>query len=58
MGNINKTVIHIPLTQGWSIFVFTSYQLLFQNSADLRKIPDIKKDCVLVKRPKYKKFGS
>ena len=53
MGNINKPVIHIPLTQGWSIFVFTSYQLLIQNSADLQKIPDIKKDFVLVKRPKY-----
>ena len=53
MGNINKTVTHIPLTQGWSIFVFISYQLLIQNSADLQKIPHIKKDFVLVKRPKY-----
>ena len=36
MGNTNKTMIHIPWTQGWSIFVFNSYPLLFQNFTDLQ----------------------
>ena len=36
MGNARKTVIHIPKLNGWSIFVFIQYPLLFQNLTDLQ----------------------
>ena len=52
MGNTNKTVINIPETQGWSIFVFASYPLLFKNFTDLQQIFEIENNFLLAKKPK------
>ena len=52
MGNTNKTVTHIPYTQGWSIFVFISYPLLIKSFPDLQQILEIKKNFVLAEKPK------
>ena len=35
MGGARKTLILDTKTQGWSIFVFISYPLLFKNFTDL-----------------------
>ena len=52
MGNTNKTVIHIPQTQGWSIFAFISCLLLLKNLSGLQQILEIKKNFALAKNPK------
>ena len=50
MGNTNKTVIHIPKTQGWSIFVFISYPLLLKNFTDLQQFLETKRNFALAKK--------
>ena len=52
MGNTNKTVIHIPLSEGRSLFVFNSYPLLFKHLIGLQQILGIKKNLALAKKPK------
>ena len=53
MGNTNKNVIHIPLIQDCSTFVFTSYLLVFKNFPDLQQIFGIEKNVALADQPKY-----
>ena len=52
MRNTNKTVINIPYSKGWSIFVFISYPLPFKNFTDLQQILEIIKNLALAKKPK------
>ena len=56
MGNTNKTVTHIPYTQGWSIFVFISYPLLIKSFPDLQQILEIKKTLFWLKNQNAKNW--
>ena len=56
MGNAKKTTIHIPKLNGWSVFVFILYPLLFQNLTDLWWILEIKKNFAFAKNRNAKNF--
>ena len=57
MGNTNNTAIHIPNSQGWSIFVFL-YMLIFKNFTDLPQLLEMQKNFASAKNPKCLKFGN